>query len=45
MSEDLKQIDKAAVLDYVKGAFERAEIDAAQGGDSWFYRGRIFVLF
>ena len=41
MSEDLKQMNKAAVLDYVKEAFERAEVDAAQGGDSWFYRGLV----
>lgn len=39
--EDLKQMDKAAVLDYVKEAFERGEVDAAQGGDSWFYRGLV----
>lgn len=39
--EDLKQIDKAAVLDYVKEAFERGEVDAANGGDSWFYRGLV----
>lgn len=29
MFEDLKQMDKAAVLDYIKEAFERAEIDTA----------------
>lgn len=41
MSEDLKQMDKSAVLNYVKEAFERGEVDAAQGGDSWFYRGLV----
>ena len=41
MSEDLKQMDKADVLNYVKEAFERGEVDSAQGGDSWFYRGLV----
>lgn len=39
--EDLKQMDKVSVLNYVKDAFERSEVDSANGGDSWFYRGLV----
>lgn len=39
--EELKRMNKAAVLNYVKEAFERGEVDSAQGGDSWFYRGLV----
>lgn len=39
--EELKRMNKAAVLNYVKEAFERGEVDSANGGDSWFYRGLV----